>query len=371
VWSACTPKEPEPTKPDPKKEVPQGTLLWRTSFSESISATPIVTDDRVYTVTWNGEVAAIDRTNGKVLWTQTHSQGMLIRAPLLHNDTLYIASRDQNLYALQASDGSLKWTFASTYWNYASPVIDTTSTPPVLYHGSNDAFLYAINPETGKEIWRYKAASGIRSAATIGKDLVYIGDVQGVVHAVTKQGKQKWRFQISGHALESLKERVSPEKLKEIAQGWITSSSILHEGTLYFGVAHNLIGTLYALNASTGKAQWRTHTKGQIETSPVIHQGIVYTGTNDHSLYAFSSKDGTKKWTFPTDNSITSQPMIDGDRMYLTSTDGKLYVISHLTSELIWSFDAGDAIQSDPVYKNGVVYFGCMDGSVYAIKEPN
>ena len=53
---------------------------------------------------------------------------------------------------------------------------------------------------------------------------------------------------------------------------------------VYFGSQD---ATLYALNAQSGEKLWSYRTGGSIISIPVIANGFVYIGSNDHSLYAF------------------------------------------------------------------------------------
>ena len=45
-------------------------------------------------------------------------------------------------------------------------------------------------------------------------------------------------------------------------------------------------GSLYCLDMRTGRKRWQFRTGGPITGTPVIANGVVYIGSNDHKLYA-------------------------------------------------------------------------------------
>src|SRR3712207_2990372 len=69
--------------------------------------------------------------------------------------------------------------------------------PLVVYVGSGDGTLYAIDAKDGKQLWRYASGSerqtGTWLPPTVVDEAVYV-DVEQYVHAVAaKDGKQLWR----------------------------------------------------------------------------------------------------------------------------------------------------------------------------------
>ena len=58
-----------------------------------------------------------------------------------NNGTIYIASLNNNIYAINSKDGEIKWEVRTGDANLSSPLIDNVGN---LYVGSNDGRLYAI-----------------------------------------------------------------------------------------------------------------------------------------------------------------------------------------------------------------------------------
>jgi len=137
-----------------------GTLRWTHNTGGFIYSSPAVSDDgNIYVCSQDGTLHAL-ANNGSELWTFdtnsfTASTGSVLASPSLGPDgAVYIAGLyDPNLYALDSSDGSIKWacTFDSNGWPFASPVISPDG--PIYQTLLYDPNLYAIEPATGNVIW--------------------------------------------------------------------------------------------------------------------------------------------------------------------------------------------------------------------------
>jgi hypothetical protein len=56
--------------------------------------------------------------------------------------------------------------------------------------------------------------------------------------------------------------------------------------------------TLYCLNSTNGTVLWQYQTPGFINTTPILHKNDLYMGTNENKIYCFNAKTGETKWTF-------------------------------------------------------------------------
>ena len=99
--------------------------------------------------------------------------------------------------------------------------------------------------------------------------MVYIGSADGKVHALnTKTGAKVWSY-TTGHVT-------------------LASSPAVANGVLYIGSGNEV----YALNASTGAKLWSYATGNSVDSSPTVANGVVYVGSADGKLYAFGLKKG-------------------------------------------------------------------------------
>jgi outer membrane protein assembly factor BamB len=74
----------------------------------------------------------------------------------------------------------------------------------VVYFGSEDRYFYAIDAETGKEIWRFKSGAEIYDEAKIIGDMVCFGGLDCNYYALDRRtGEEIWRFHSSSQQIAS------------------------------------------------------------------------------------------------------------------------------------------------------------------------
>src|SRR2546423_4111763 len=67
----------------------------------------------------------------------------------------------------------------------------------VVYLGSLDENLYALDLASGKEKWKYKGGP-FKASPSFHNDRLYVGDSDGIFHCVDAAGKKKWTFKTDG-----------------------------------------------------------------------------------------------------------------------------------------------------------------------------
>jgi eukaryotic-like serine/threonine-protein kinase len=81
-------------------------------------------------------------------------------------------------------------------------------------------------------------------------------------------------------------------------------------GRVFIG---DLDGVVHAVNAADGKPVWTYKTKSEIKSSPVVVGDLLLMGSYDGSLYALGTADGKLRWSFATDNYVHGVPcVVDG-----------------------------------------------------------
>ena len=68
------------------------------------------------------------------------TEGWVYSSPAIADGVVYFGSKDGNLYAVDIKTGQEKWKFKTKYWVLSSPAI----ADGVVYFGSNDCNLYAV-----------------------------------------------------------------------------------------------------------------------------------------------------------------------------------------------------------------------------------
>ena len=113
-----------------------------------VLSTAAVCDGTVYVGSRNGDVYAFNAADGTLLW-HIMAGHLLFSSPAVIQGIVYIGSGDGNFYAIKGTDGTILWNYTinSTAGNfvYSSPAYDYGA----LYIGSCDNNLYAFGDYTG------------------------------------------------------------------------------------------------------------------------------------------------------------------------------------------------------------------------------
>ena len=116
-----------------------------------------------------------------------------------------------------------------------------------------------------------------------------------------------------------------------------------------------------------GSEIWSFSIGGNVYSSPVVVDGVVYVGSNDDNLYAVDASDGSEIWSFSTGGNVYSSPVVVDGVVYVGSYDDNLYAVDASDGSEIWSYSTGNSVYSSPVVVDGVVYVGSNDNSLYAV----
>jgi outer membrane protein assembly factor BamB len=226
----------------------------------------------------------------------------------------------------------VKWKFATGDRVVSSPVLSDG----ILYFGSDDNNMYAVDAETGVQKWKYVTQGPVPSSPAVTGGMLYFPSYDGKFYALNaKTGRLKWKFTTAGERRFEAKgiHGLQP-KNQTIPDPWdlYLSSPVVVNGGVYFGSGD---GNLYALDGETGELRWKFQTGDVVHSSPAFDSGTLYVGSWDSYLYAVDAATGHEKWRFK-----------GGDDPQIHNQVG---------------------FQSSPTVVNGVVYVGCRDSNVYAV----
>ena len=190
----------------------------------------------------------------------------------------------QNTVTTTASGLKLAWTYTTKgHIEESSPVVANG----MVYIGSLDHKLYALDAKSGAFRWAYTTAGPIRSSPAVNDGMVYVGSLDHNLYALDAlSGAKKWSYSTGAG---------------------IYSSPVVANGILYFGSDD---GNLYALDARSGAKKWLYSTTAQIVSTPAVANGTVYFGSADYNLYAIDAKTGNELGSYATGGSILSSPLV-------------------------------------------------------------
>ena len=314
----------------------------------------------------------------KPIWT-FETEDEIRGGPVLDNGLLYVGSYDHNMYALNATDGKFVWKYPTDGGIVTRPAF---SEGLVLF-GSEDGLLHAVTARTGKISWTYTTGGPVRCSPRVAEGHMFVGSDDGFMHAVNVLTcRRVWTYDTGG-----------PVRSMPFIQGdhlyfgcevgdvlcmdfrggirWrfktkrgVSASPVFHKGAIYFT---SLDGTLYAVDGKSGWAVWRFRmNKGSIST-PCIVDNFVIAGSADGFIYCVDAGSSKEIWRFKAEHQVSGSPIVHKDSVYCGAADGNLYCLEYRTGRLRWKFPTGGPITSSPAVYNDILYFGSADHILYAL----
>lgn len=153
-----------------------GMPLWVFDSGAKFRAKPLVTEELVIAGNFDGFIYALDRFDGSVVWTyDTHDEVdgperiYIINSPAtLDGETVYIGSRNTQLYALDVNTGAVKWSFLYDGSWVESPL---TVADGVVYAGSSFyRSQFAFDAAGGELLWQSSRIAGLSYAGFAVRD---------------------------------------------------------------------------------------------------------------------------------------------------------------------------------------------------------
>jgi eukaryotic-like serine/threonine-protein kinase len=349
--------------------IPQpGRLLWKfkTRYG-SIESPPSVADGIVYLGANDFTVYAIDSQTGTELWSFRSDYGAMF-SPTIADGQLYVSSADENLYVLDSKTGNEVWRFSLhnprlPWAAFTNPVV----AGEVVYVGSARDGLYALDTKTGAIKWHFEAGGSILYTPVLANGRIYFGTrptdghMNAYMYAIDSEtGSEHWKVPVQGKG--------------------INSTTPVVDGLIFLPTWNE---GLVALDASTGERRWQFGAGTTILTAPAVAYDTVYL-TQDNHLLALNIRDGQERWSFGRSGTgLNSSPIIAGNIVYYLTTDvytsivpffpsrdagGYLYAVDAHTGKEVWKSEVNGLTGASPTIAHGTLYYGDGEGYLHAMR---
>lgn len=277
-------------------------------------------DGRIYATNGLGFAAALDAETGAVIW-KVRPGGPLRGAPTISNDNVYVVTQDNQLFALNPADGSVRWTEAGTVelagvFGSATPAASAGTVVAGYSSGELTAYRY----ENGRVVWQDALArtsistsvsslSDIDADPVIDNERVYaIGQGGRMVALELNTGQRIWEINIAG-----------------ISTPWVA-------GEWIFVVTDQ--GQLLAVARSSGRVKWMTQLprwedeedkEGALSwVGPVLAGERLILASSDGRIVNVSPYDGSIQSTVVTEMPVTLPLVVAGSTLYILHSNGQL-----------------------------------------------
>lgn len=299
----------------------------------------------------------------------------------IEGETVYVGSLDEYLYALNLATGTEKWKYK------AGPI----KAPPsvhdgAVYVGNIDGIFHCVDAASGKPRWTYNTEAEVTSGANFVRDAVLFGCSDEMLHCLSKEGKELWKFQVPGGPVLGspaiIGERTfasgcdstlhildtgNGKELSAVELGGQTAATVAVAGDqLYVGTMSNEV---LDINWRKGVVAWKfVDSRGQpFFASAAVTDKLVLAGCRDKRVYALDRKSGAKVWDFATRGKVDSSPVVAGPRVYVGSNDGNLYVLDLDKGTELQQLKLGKAIVASPAVAKESLVIATKEGVVYCL----
>ena len=349
-------------------------VLWRIDMPGAAASTPIIVGDRVFLTSTdekNEKLLAIclDRKSGDTLWSkeiagrirQDDRSNLASPSPTTDGKVVVFFYGTGDLAAFDFN-GNNKWkmNLQEKYGKFA--FLWTFSTSPLIHEGilymqvlqrneafnafgrdvgekdgANDSYLLALEPATGKEIYRHvrpsKAKSESLEAFTTPVPFVHNGRKEILIvggDCLTghdpKSGKELWRWGTWNP------DRIGHWRLvpSPIAGDGIILACAPKKSPVY-AVKAGGKGTLSSEEALAWVSEDIDDDVSSDVSTPLFYKGKFYIVNSDRkSIACIEPKTGAVIWheRLPSKSKIEASPTAGDDKIYLQSHAGDVYVVS-------------------------------------------
>lgn len=260
-----------------------GQEVWRTDVSGPLRAAPTAFDGRVFAVTKDNQLFALDAKTGDVLWSHTgfeETAGLIGSAsPAVDGDIVVVPYSSGEIFALRVENGRQLWgenLAAIRRSDAVSALADIRGRPVIdrgrVYAISHSGRMVAIDLPTGRRLW--EASLGGVNQPWVAGDFIFVLTSDALVVALTaRDGRIRWLTPIGLYE--------NPEKRRGRIN-W--SGPVLVGDRLIVSGSH---GVALSLSPYTGDIIGELDMPDAVSLPPAVANKTLYFLTDEARLVAY------------------------------------------------------------------------------------
>ena len=293
----------------------------------AIYGSPAVSDNLIYVGGYidkdNGRLYAFaaGKTKPREYPSETETiKGSIVGGVAVAEDKVFFGSSNGNVYAIPtagdfeawAEEWQTLWTFHTGDKVWSTPAVSEG----IVYVGSFDHKLYALDTASGTKKWEYTTKGAIAATPVVDKGTIYLGSIDRHLYAINAyNGQLKWSFK---------------------AQHGFWATPVVYDGIIY---APSMDGKVHVLDTSNGRELVEIDLKAPVSSSPVIVVNSVVVATEE-SKGSNTEKKGAAIWTIDvTSHKGKEIARLNGDKVHASLTAGEGSVFVHTDKDLLYAVD--------------------------------
>lgn len=294
--------------------------VWSRSVGDGhdgdfLQLAPLYAGDTLFAASADGVVMAVDADTGKPRWEQ-ELDDRIFAGPGADGRQLYLVSRDAELIALSSEDGSENWRASLPTEALAAP----QSNGSLVVAQTTDGRVLGFDAVNGEKLWQYDAQVPVltmRTAAAplVGGDVVISSFANGRVIALTAaSGQPIWQYEVG-----QPQGRTELERLVDIGgQPLVLDSAIMVAGYQ---------GKLALVEIRSGQEIWSRPASSFY--APAIGNGNIFLASSNGDVIALRGSDRRELWV---QDKLSwrqvTRPAVVGDYLVVGDFEGYLHVLS-------------------------------------------
>ena len=302
--------------------------------------------------------------NVKILWKKKVGSGLglgdLKMEPNINNQLIYITDYTGGLFVLNIVNGKKIWSIKDKGVEYTTgPSIGSD----LVLVGTGNGRVIARSKESGILKWIAKLPSEILSNPMEGDTKIIVRSNDGSVYALDKEtGQEIWNYQKTAPKLS--------------VRG--NSNPLLVDDSVIIGWDD---GRMTALDLETGKIIWNATVAvptGQtdlerlvdIDGNPILDGADIYVCSYGSGLTSVSSLDGKINWMREISSAFS--PAVGDEYIYIVDDKSVIWAFDKITGNSVWRTNDFEkrSISAPLIYKNYLVV-GDFDGYTHWLDAEN
>lgn len=268
------------------------------------------------------------------VWSSDIGEGSRSRLPLtaqpvVAGQSIFTLDTDASLSAFNTENGNKRWSVDVRDPEEEDPVISggIAVDAGTVYVTAGYDELVAVDAQNGAVKWRAKLTSPSRAAPTVIGGRVFVTTLNNSVLSLdATNGAVQWEFSGLGQST-TLVGAASPAATSDLVVPVFSS------------------GEIYALRSVNGSVAWSDNlasslklggmtTLSDIRGLPVIDDNVVYAISFGGKTAAIDIRTGARVWQ--KDISGAKTPWVSGNRLFLISSDGQIVSLDKDKGTVIW-----------------------------------
>jgi outer membrane protein assembly factor BamB len=316
-------------------------VRWKYQAKDAFEATAAIIGGTVYAASYDGNLCAIDLATGKEKWT--YKAGPIKVAPSVKDGIVYVGDEDGRFHAVDATLGKKRWAIDAASEITSSANFDGER----ILFGSGDQLLYCLSKE-GKELWKFKVPGGpVMGSPAVVQGRTFVAGCDSLLHVIDMAaGKEAGNVDLGGQ---------------------VGASVAVAGGRLFVGTMGNQVQAVDWKKIEIAWTYEPTRRAQPFFASAAVTDKLVIVGSRDKEIHALDRQTGKPAWTFPTKGKVDSSPVVAGTRVYVGSMDGSLYVVDVAKGTLVQRLQLGRGIAASPAIGNDCLVIGTTEGALYCL----